>query len=74
MLTKNQQQILEKAVEKGGVTQKMLKDVYQHKSSISDTVQKMVNRGFLEEKPAPGYDSARKVYFPTEKAEVMVET
>lgn len=73
MLTSKQEKVLEKAVEEGGVTQKMLEEIYSHRSNISDICVKMVDKGFLEEEDAPNHDSARKVYFPTEKGKVMIQ-
>lgn len=74
MLTTKQEKVIEKAVEKGGVTQKMLKTVYSHRSNISEICGKMVAHGYLEESDAPNYDSARKVYFPTDKGKAMIES
>jgi len=73
MFTEKQEKILEKAVEEGGVTQKMLEEIYQHRPTISGIVRQMVDNGFLKESNAPNYDAARKVYFPTEKTKAVVE-
>lgn len=71
MFTAKQRKILEKAAEEGGVTQKMLEDIYRHRSNISTVINKMVDKGFLEEENAPNYDAARKVYFPTEAGKAL---
>ena len=73
MFTSKQEKVLEKAIEKGGVTQKMLEDIYNHRATISTAVRQMVDSGFLEEDDAPNCDAARKVYFPTEKAQAMAK-
>lgn len=73
MLTSKREKVIEKSIEKGGVTQEMLEDIYSYRTDISRTVQKMVDQGFLEEEKAPECDSAHKVYFPTQKGKVIID-